>query len=126
MPKVIHRIPTTDPATYAFSIDGKVTADEMEAMGEEMNAAFDLYDKVNMLLIFEHYDGSEVGAGLDWESIKSRFRSLTSVDKYVAVGAPEDASAMIEAMGSVIPVEAKTFEKADLDAAWAYVGARPA
>ena len=122
----IFTIPTTDPATYAFEIKGKVRSQDMETMADMMNEAFDAHDKVNMLLVFTDYDGSEMGAGYDWSSIKSRFRSLANVDKYVAVGAPDAASGMIEMMGKVMPVEARTFDLAELDAAWAYVGARPA
>lgn len=121
----IRTVPTADPATYAFEIDGKVTSDEMEAMADRMNAAFDAHDKVNMVLIFRRFDGSELGAGYDWSSIKSRVRSLTNVDKYVAVGAPAAAEKMIEAMDLVIPVEARTFDLAEIDAAWAFVGTRP-
>ena len=125
MSDAITLVPTNDPKTYAFEIDGEVGADEMEAMADLMNQAFDAHDKVNMLLIFRRYAGREAGAGFDWSSIKSRFRSLGKVEKYVAVGAPEDASEMIERMGSLIPVDAKTFPMAELDAAWAHVGARP-
>ncbi|MGB3409257.1 MAG: STAS/SEC14 domain-containing protein [Jannaschia sp.] len=121
----IRRIPTTDPATFAFEIDGEITADDMEAMADLMNVAFDDFDSVDMLLIFRRYEGSEVGAGLDWSSIKSRFRALTNVGKYVVVGAPDGAADMIEAMGKIIPVDAKTFDMPDLPDAWAYLGARP-
>ncbi len=124
--QTIRRIPTTDPATFAFEIDGEVTSEEMEAMADLMNAAFDTHDKVNMMLIFRDYEGSELGAGFQWSSIRSRFRALTHVDKYVVVGAPDAAETMIDTMGKLIPVEAKTFDLAEVDAAWTFVGARPA
>lgn len=121
----ITRIPTTDDATYAFEIAGKISRAEMEAMGEEMNIAFDLFDKVNMVLVFKDFDGSELGAGFDWASLTSRARALKKVDKYVAVGAPSGAARMIEALGKVIPVDAKAFDLADVEDAWDFVGARP-
>lgn len=124
--QTIRRVPATKPDVYAFEIDGKVSSEAMQAMAETMNAAFDTHDTVDMLLIFRAYDGSEMGAGFDWESIKSRFRSLTNVGKYVVVGAPEEAADMIELMGNVIPVDAKTYPMAQLDAAWTLLGARPA
>lgn len=124
--QTIRRIATTKSDVYAFEIDGKVSADEMAQMADVMNAAFDAPDKVDMLLIFRKFDGSEMGAGYDWSSIKSRFRSVTNVGKYVVVGAPEEAATMIEVMGKIIPVEAMTFDMGELDAAWAAVGARPA
>lgn len=126
MPHAVRQIATTSPTVYAFEIDGEVSAAEMQAMGETMNDAFDAHDEVDMMLIFRRYGGSEAGAGLDWDSITSRFRSLTKVGKYVTVGAPEGAETMIEAMGRVIPVDAKTFDLSEIDAAWAHLGARPA
>ncbi len=122
----IRRVATTNPKVYAFEIDGEVSGEEMAEMADTMNAAFDAQEKVDMLLIFRDYEGSEMGAGLDWSSIKSRFRSLANVDKYVAVGAPDSAAAMIEVMGKIIPVEARTYPMSQLDVAWTYLGARPA
>lgn len=124
--QTVRRIAATDPATFAFEIDGEVTAAEMEGMADVMNAAFDTHDTVNMLLIFRRYEGSEAAAGFDWSSIRSRFRALAKVDKYVTVGAPDAAETMIETMATVMPIEARTFDLDEIDAAWAYVGARPA
>ncbi|MCK0167943.1 STAS/SEC14 domain-containing protein [Jannaschia sp. S6380] len=125
MPQTIHRIAAEPPTVYAFEITGEVAADDMEAMADTMNAAFDAHDKVSMLLIFDDFRGSETGAGFDWSSIKSRFRSLANVEKYATVGAPGSAETMIAAMGKVIPVEARTFDPGEIHEAWAYVGARP-
>ena len=122
----IRRIPSTNEGVYAFEIDGRVTSEEMEGIARTMNDAFDTHESVDMLMIFKRYDGSEVGAGFDWESVKSRFRSLTKVRRYVVVGAPEGAADMIEVMGKLIPVHAMTFESSEIDAAWAAVDARPA
>lgn len=123
--QTVRRLPTSRDDLYAFEIDGKVTAAEMEAMADQMNAAFDTHDSVDMLLIFRDFDGSEIGAGYDWSSLKSRIRSLAKVDKYVAVGAPQEAATMIEVLGKLMPVETKAFPMSELDAAWDFMGARP-
>lgn len=122
----IKQIAASDPAVYAFAIDGEVSKSDMETMADYMNEKFDAHDTVSMLLIFERYDGSEAGAGFEWSSLKSRIRSISKVDKYAVVGAPDGARRMIEGMGKIIPVEARTFDAAERDAAWAFVGARPA
>ncbi|PZX15739.1 SpoIIAA-like protein [Palleronia aestuarii] len=124
--ETIQQIPTDNPDLYAFRVTGEVTGADMEAMAEYMNAAFDTHEKVSMLLLFENYHGSETGAGLDWDSVKSRFRSLSKVDKYAVVGAPDGAARMIDMMDKVIPVDARTFTAGEADAAWRFVGARPA
>lgn len=118
----IREVPNDTEGVYAFHIMGEVGADDMSAMGAYMNERFDRHDSVSMLLIFDRYDGSERGASLDWEVIKSQVRSLSKVDKYAVVGAPDRAAKMVETFGSVIPVETRAFDTAA--EGWSFVGAR--
>ncbi len=122
----IREAPTTSPNVFAFHILGEVAAEDMEAMGAYMNDQFETHDKVSMLMIFDSFEGAETGATFQWETLKSRFRSLGKVDRYAVVGAPEGPSRMIEWMGKLLPIEARTFAKKDDAAAWAFVGASPA
>lgn len=117
----ITEVATSRPDLFAFRIAGEVSRADMTAMAEHMNEIFDQHDAVDMLLIFDRYDGAEAGAALSWEAIKSRFRALSNVRKYVVVGAPEAAEDLIEAIGKVIPVDAEAF---DTEApAWRALGA---
>ena len=120
----IRELPSPRPDLFAFAITGTVTRDDMAAMGARMVEAFDATpDKVDMLLIFEGYEGAEPLAGLSWPAIRSRAESLWEVNRYVVAGAPEAAASMIEAMDKVIPVKAETFDTAQ--AAWDALGGRP-
>ncbi|WP_322889660.1 MULTISPECIES: STAS/SEC14 domain-containing protein [unclassified Yoonia] len=121
----VTRITTDNPLVYAFMIRAEVTTDDMEGMARLMNAAFDKAEDVSMLLIFEHFEGRETGAGLNWETMKAQFRSLANVNKYAVVGAPDAARTMIGVMDKIIPVDARTFDAAQEAEAWAFVGARP-
>jgi len=122
----VTRIATTRPDLYAFRIDGQVPADQMERMAEAMNEAFDKHDaKIDMLMVFENFDGSEAGALFDGDVIASRFRSVIHVDRYVVVGAPEQARTMIEAMGKLMPVEPITYPLEQMDDAWRLLDAQP-
>ncbi|MBU4530913.1 MAG: STAS/SEC14 domain-containing protein [Desulfomicrobium sp.] len=94
-----------------------MSAEEMEAMAATINQAFDERPPVSMLLVFEYYDGLKTGAGLDVETFKSQFRSLAKVDKYAVVGAPSAAATLINVMDNVIPVDARTFDASDQQAA---------
>ena len=106
------QVATSRDDLYAFRITGEVSRDDMAAMAEYMNEVFDAHaDKVDMLMIFDRYDGAEPGASWSWEALKSRFRAVTNVNRYVVVGAPEAAESVIEAMGALIPVEAETFDE---------------
>ena len=127
MSESVHRISVDKPSVYAFEITGEVTADEMEWMAQTMNAAFDTHDeKVDMLLVFRDFQGSESGSLWDTEVLKSRFRSLANVRRYVVVGAPESAKSMIDSFAMVMPVEAHTYDAGELDKAWALLGTQPA
>jgi hypothetical protein len=122
----IQPIPTTRENLIAFRISGRVEKDDMHGMAEIANAAFDSHGTVDMLLIFENFEGSDAGAMFDGEAMKAQFRSLVKVGRYVVVGAPESAESMIQTMDAVIPVEAMTFDKGDEEKAWIELGARPA
>jgi SpoIIAA-like len=123
--QTIQQIAATAPDVYAFRIRGEVAAEDLQAMAKTINAAFDVQPAVSMLLIFDHYEGVETGAGFDLETVTSQFRSLAKVEKYAVVGAPRVASVMINVMDKVIPTDARTFEADEEPLAWAFVGARP-
>jgi len=123
MPHTIKRISTDKPSLYAFEINGKVVVEDMESMAKTMNAAFDTHEgKVDMMLVFFDYDGSELGASLDTDVITARFRALKNVDKYVVVGAPDTAESLLKLLGKLLPVEADTFALPELDQACKLVG----
>lgn len=120
LPTVIEVANTRD-LLYSFRITGEVTQHDMAALAEYVNDIFDTHEEVDLMMIFDRYDGAETGASLSWESIKSRVRSLSHVRRYVVVGVPENAQDVMNAMGALIPVEAKTFDE-EL-AAWRYLEA---
>ncbi|MCR8825343.1 SpoIIAA family protein [Pseudosulfitobacter koreensis] len=122
LPSVI-QIATTRDDLYVFRIVAEVSSEDMTELATYMNDAFDRPGKVDMMLIFDPYEGAETGASFGWETLKSRVRSLSNVGKYVVVGAPKQAVGMIETMDKVIPVDAETFD--DEASAWRYVGAEP-
>ena len=123
MSRSVSRINVDKPSVFAFEITGKISAEEMELMAKTMNSAFDAHqDKIDMMLVFVDYDGSESGAVLDDDVITSRFRALTNVDKYVVVGAPDSAKSMLNLFGKLLPVEAHAFELSEIDQAWHLLG----
>jgi hypothetical protein len=124
--RAVHPEPTTRENLLAFRITGKVTKEDMHHMAEMANAAFDRFETVDMLLIFDNFDGQETGALFDLESIKAQFRSIINVGRYVVVGAPESARALIEGMGAILPLKAMNFDKGEEELAWVELEARPA
>lgn len=121
----ITEIPTNRTDVHAFRFNGHVSADASEDLAEHMNAVFDAADgKVSMLMDLTNFEGSDWTAIFDDDVAVSRVRSISSVEKYAVIGAPEKASRMIEFMDKLIPVDARAFEAHEVDAAWSFVGAQ--
>ena len=100
---------TGRPATLAFRIDGRVTQPEMKMLSDRMLEAFDAHDRIDLLLIFDRFAGVDPGASLSAPTLKAQTAALWNVRAYVVAGAPDKAAQMIETMGRVIPVEARSF-----------------
>lgn len=111
--------PRTD--LLAFEIKDRITEVDIEWMSSIADEAMRTIDKFDMLLIMSNYEGSDLGARFDGYASKVMARSVAHIRKYVVVGAPLFARAMITLSGAVMPVETKTFDLADEAAAWAYL-----
>ncbi|WP_295316029.1 STAS/SEC14 domain-containing protein [Roseobacter sp.] len=122
----VAEIPTTTDDTFAFTVKGHIGEETSEVLAAYMNDVFDRHDDVSMLLDLTEFTGSDSSSILNREVLKSRLRSLTHMKRYAVIGAPEAAGRMISLFDHLIPVEAKAFASDETDAAWAFVGARPA
>lgn len=121
----VTQLPTSAEHVYAFDVHGHLTAEESDVLAKLMNDAFDRHERVNMLFRLTRFEGSDATGLFDWDVLKSRFRSLSKVDRYAVVGAPDAARSMIETMDKVISVDARTFDTEDEAAAWDFVGSAP-
>lgn len=119
----IRQVATNTPTVLAFEIHGEIQKEDLDGMARTMNEAFDRHDSVNMLMIFQPYDGAESGATLDWEVVKSNFRSLSNVERYAVVASADGPKRMVDFMDHLMPVDAETFDRHESEAAWAFVGA---
>ncbi|MCJ2099477.1 STAS/SEC14 domain-containing protein [Methylobacterium sp. E-046] len=105
----------------AFEIKDKITKPDIEWMSAITDEAMKAHGKIDMLLIMSNYEGSALDAKFDGYANEVKVRSVAHIRKYVVVGAPMFARAMIKLSGTVIPVETKTFDLAEEAAAWAYL-----
>lgn len=105
----------------AFEIKDRITEPDIEWMSAVTDQAMKAHDKIDMLLIMSNYEGSDLGAKFDGYANAVKARSVAHIRKYVVVGAPLFARAMITLSGAVMPVETKTFSLAEEAAAWAYL-----
>jgi hypothetical protein len=104
-----------------FDIAGKIDKADIETMAHEVDAAFDAFEKIDMLLIIADFEGLEPGAVFDRDALGAQVRSVRHVRKYGVVGAPAWTRAMIEVSDFLSPVDAKTFDLAEEAEAWAWI-----
>lgn len=105
----------------AFEITDKVTKADIEWMSAITDESMRIHDKIDMLIIMSNYEGTELAASFDSYANSVKARSVAHINRYVVVGAPTLAKAMINLSGLFLPVEAKTFDLADETEAWAYL-----
>ncbi|GAA5072824.1 STAS/SEC14 domain-containing protein [Roseibacterium beibuensis] len=106
---------------HAFRITGAVTRDDMAAMGERMNTLFDALPKdrkIDMLLVFDTDRSAEAGANWSTDAMTAQAKAVTNVRNYVVANAPGDAGGIVETVGKVLPVEAKSFDSEEAALAW--------
>ena len=113
------------PDLLAFEIADKVTKDDIEWMSAITDEAMKTHDKIDMLIIMSNYEGTELAASLDGYANSVKARSVAHINRYVVVGAPTLAKAMINLSGLVLPVESKTFDLDEEAAAWNYLANKP-
>lgn len=123
----IRRLANTRPTLLAFEIAGKISKADIEDMARRIEQAFDVHDRIDILLIMSDFEGLDAGAVFDGEALGAQWRSIRHVRKYGVVGAPAWARAMIEFSDILSPVEAKTFDLEAQAEAWAWIddGSQP-
>ena len=104
-----------------FEIKDRITKPDIEWMSSIADSAMMAHGTIDMLLIMSNYEGSDLGAKFDGYASTVMVRSVSHIRKYVVVGAPLFARAMIKLSGTVMPVETKTFDLSEEAAAWTYL-----
>ncbi|WP_267427720.1 STAS/SEC14 domain-containing protein [Methylobacterium sp. GC_Met_2] len=105
----------------AFEVKDKITKADIEWMSSVTDTAMQAHDKIDMLIIMSNYEGSDLGATFDGYATSVKVRSVAHIQRYVVVGAPAFAKAMINLSGMVMPVETKTFDLHEEPDAWAWL-----
>jgi hypothetical protein len=109
----IRRTAAPRPDLLSFEVLGHVPAEDMAWMARQVDDAFAVMQRVDMLIVMRGFEGADAGALVDPAVVKVQLRSLGKVRRYAVVGAPAWARTMIEAFDHVIPVDARTFDPAE-------------
>ena len=105
----------------AFEVTGRITKRDIEWMSSATHGEIQAHGEFDMLVIISKWDGTDLGAAFDTYAGGIMARSVAHVRRYVVVGAPRMAEAMVAIMGKVLPLETRTFDLADEPSAWAFL-----
>lgn len=107
----IHRLKEHRADLATFEIVGRVDAEDMRWMADQVGEAFDEHGRIDMLVLFRPFKGATADAVLEPKALKVELASVVHVRRYGVVGAPAWADAMISLGGLLTPIESKTFDQ---------------
>lgn len=119
----ISAISTDRPTLHAFEISGKISKPDIEWMASTLKTAFETQGLVDIIIIITRWDGIDLGAMFDTQSMSVQAQANSHVRKYAVVGAPAWAEAMIKLFSPLTPVEEQTFDLSQAEQAWLWVSA---
>lgn len=125
-PPAIRVLPTDHDDVFGFEIDGIVSAAELPALIDRVNAVLGRHDKVRMLNRVKHFGGVDPAVFMQSGLISMKLAAMQKVERYAIVGAPAWMSTAVATMNPLFSdIEMRTFA-ADQEAdAWAWLGAKP-
>ena len=119
------RLATTKPDVFAYAIRDTLSAQDVEGLIPEMNAAFEAHDKVDLLVRIESYPA------IPWDAfsrdlVRTKVNALRNVRRYAIVGGPGWMSGIVSFLDPLFKAEIRTFDRSEEAQAWDWLGARPA
>ncbi|MFL6467765.1 MAG: STAS/SEC14 domain-containing protein [Pyrinomonadaceae bacterium] len=122
----IHLIQTTNENVFAYEVDGPIREKDIETAVKGLNEAFGSKNKINVLGRMKNWAGFDLVAVLSDELFKTKYRSLSKVDKYAVVGPKPWMRNFLELINPVIGPEIRVFDADEENSAWEWVGAQQA
>ena len=119
--RAITPISTRRNDLYGFDVNRRIHEADIEWMAQTLQTAFTQQGKVDIIIVMREWDGIDLAAAFDSQSLAAQARANKHVRKYAVVGAPGWAKAMINLFSPLTPVEEKTFDISEEREAWAWV-----
>lgn len=116
-PPAIRQTVGNRPDLLIFEIVDEIHAADIEQMARAVEAAIRNFDVIDILLLFDAFEGATLGALVDSSGIRAGLRSNSHVRRYGVVGAPVFAKMLIKLFDPLTPVDARTFEADQIDQA---------
>ena len=122
----IHFLQTTSENVFAYQVDGRLRAKDVKAAVEAFKPYVEREGKVNVLAKLNGFSSFDILAVLEDEYIKLKFKSLSKVDKYAAIGAKPWMRNFLELISPLLSMKVRAFDPSEEAAAWEWVGAQQA
>ena len=124
-PPSVRRIETDRDDAYACQVTGHITASDIENMYGLLEGAYELHDKIDIIVIMHDYEGIDWAAAWKEQTMLGKTQALKHIRKYAVVGGPGWVKAMMAMFRPFFSMAMNYFELEDVDSAWEWIGARP-
>lgn len=124
-PPAIRQIETDRPDMLALELVGHITAADIENAYGLLEAAYQLHDKIDVLVRVSDYEGFDWQAVLSRTTFKAKSHALKHIRRYAVVGGPGWLHATMSLFNPLTPVESRHFNTEEEAAAWEWIGAKP-
>ncbi|WP_218135078.1 STAS/SEC14 domain-containing protein [Parasphingopyxis algicola] len=118
-------IETDSPDVLGFELNGKISADELDAVAEHFNDRLEHGQPKRLLGRIKSYRGLAPAGLMDEDFWAMKRDMIRTLDRYAVVGAPRWMQTMIQALDPMFRVEVRCFESEEEADAWAWLEAEP-
>jgi len=122
----IHFLQTTNPNVFAYEINGRVRSKDVKAVVNQIKPYLEKEGKVNVLAKLSDFNGFDLFAMIEDDLVRTKFKSLSKVDKYAVIGPKPWMRNLLELFYPLTSVKLRVFDKDEEAAAWEWVGAQQA
>jgi hypothetical protein len=122
----IHFLQTTNPNVFAYEINGRVRSKDVKAVVNQFKPHLEKEGKVNVLAKLSDFNGFDLFAMIEDDLVRTKFKSLSKVDKYAVIGPKPWMRNLLELFYPLTSVKLRVFDKDEEAAAWEWVGAQQA
>ncbi|MEL6435228.1 MAG: STAS/SEC14 domain-containing protein, partial [Pseudomonadota bacterium] len=119
------RLASNRPDLIVFELRDKVRTADAHAMFGFLSAAYEMHEKIDLMIIIRDFALPDLSMLFDAETWKAKTGSFSHINKYAVVGGPAYVMSAAQVIGSFLPVDVKTFPLEEMDDAWTWLGARP-
>ncbi len=111
--------PQPNDRVVAAEIDGRLAAEDMEALVKRLQPIVDRGEKALLYVDMEKYEGSDLG--VITEKLKNMWMLWKALDKYAVVGDKRWMEIWIKIVDPLSPQQIKHFYPDKTDEAWAWL-----